>query len=178
MENKEKTIKENLVYDGKIVKLYVDDVIINNHTAKREVIKHPGGVCILGFIDNKVILEKQYRYPYKEYVYELPAGKLEINEDPYNAALREFNEETGFKASSLIDLGKMYPSCGYSSEIIYLYLAKDLTKSTTNLDEDEFIDLKLFTREEIILMIENGTIKDAKTICLIYKYLLWKEKSK
>lgn len=175
MKNEEKTIKENLIYNGKIVKLYVDDVIINDHNAKREVIKHPGGVCILGFINNKVILEKQYRYPYKEYVYELPAGKLEINEDPYNAALREFNEETGYKASSLISLGQMYPTCGYSNEIIYLYLAKDLSKSNNHLDEDEFIDLKLFKLEEIILMIEKGIIKDAKTICLIYKYLLWKE---
>lgn len=173
MDFKEKQIKSDLIYNGKVVKLYVDDVKCpNNNLSKREIIKHNGGVCILAIIDNKVILEKQYRYAYDEVIYELPAGKLEKNENPYDAALREFEEETGYKANTLIDYGKMYPTCGYSNEIIYMYVAKDIIKTKRHLDEDEFIEIEYVNLEEVVDMINKGIIKDAKTICLISKYIL------
>lgn len=173
MDFKEKQIKSDLIYNGKVVKLYVDDVKCpNNNLSKREIIKHNGGVCILAIIDNKVILEKQYRYAYDEVLYELPAGKLEVNENPYDAALREFEEETGYKANTLIDYGKMYPTCGYSNEIIYMYVAKDIIKTKRHLDEDEFIEIEYVNLEEVVDMINKGIIKDAKTICLISKYIL------
>lgn len=173
MDFKEKQIKSDLIYNGKVVKLYVDDVKCpNNNLSKREIIKHNGGVCILAIIDNKVILEKQYRYAYDEVLYELPAGKLEKNENPYDAALREFEEETGYKANTLIDYGKMYPTCGYSNEIIYMYVAKDIIKTKRHLDEDEFIEIEYVNLEEVVDMINKGIIKDAKTICLISKYIL------
>ena len=173
MDFKEKQIKSDLIYNGKVVKLYVDDVKCpNNNLSKREIIKHNGGVCILAIIDNKVILEKQYRYAYDEVLYELPAGKLEKNENPYDAALREFEEETGYKANTLIDYGKMYPTCGYSNEIIYMYVAKDIIKTKRHLDEDEFIEIEYVNLEEVVDMIKKGIIKDAKTICLISKYIL------
>lgn len=173
MDFKEKQIKSDLIYNGKVVKLYVDDVKCpNNNLSKREIIKHNGGVCILAIIDNKVILEKQYRYAYDEVLYELPAGKLEKNENPYDAALREFEEETGYKANTLIDYGKMYPTCGYSNEIIHMYVAKDIIKTKRHLDEDEFIEIEYVNLEEVVDMINKGIIKDAKTICLISKYIL------
>ena len=173
MDFKEEQIKSDLIYNGKVVKLYVDDVKCpNNNLSKREIIKHNGGVCILAIIDNKVILEKQYRYAYDEVLYELPAGKLEKNENPYDAALREFEEETGYKANTLIDYGKMYPTCGYSNEIIYMYVAKDIIKTKRHLDEDEFIEIEYVNLEEVVDMINKGIIKDAKTICLISKYIL------
>lgn len=174
---KERKIKSQLIFDGKVVKLYVDDVKCpNNNISKREIVKHNGGVCILAIIDNKVILEKQYRYAYDEILYELPAGKLEENEDSYIAGLRELEEETGYKADKLISYGVMYPTCGYSNEIIYLYVASGLSKTNRNLDEDEFIDLEYIELNKVIEMINRGIIKDAKTICLISKYLLANQK--
>ena len=173
MNFEEKQIKSNLIYNGKVVKLYVDEVKCpNNNLSKREIIKHNGGVCILAIVDNKVILEKQYRYAYDEMLYELPAGKLEENENPYDAAIREFEEETGYKANTLIDYGKMYPTCGYSNEIIHMYVAKDIVKTKRHLDEDEFIEIEYIELDKVIDMINKGVIKDAKTICLISKYIL------
>ena len=170
---KEKTINSKKIFDGKVVKLFVDEVLTpNNNVATREIVKHLGGVCILGIIDNKVIMEKQYRYAYDEILYELPAGKLEQGEQPLEAAKREFEEETGYKVNNIIEYGKMYPTCGYSNEIIYLFLAEGLRKSKRNLDEDEIIDLEYIEIEEVVKMIKNGIIKDAKTICLISKYLM------
>lgn len=170
---KEKTINSKKIFDGKVVKLFVDEVLTpNNNVATREIVKHLGGVCILGIIDNKVIMEKQYRYAYDEILYELPAGKLEQGEQPIEAAKREFEEETGYKVNNIIEYGKMYPTCGYSNEIIYLFLAEGLSKSKRNLDEDEIIDLEFIEIEEVVKMIKNGIIKDAKTICLISKYLM------
>ena len=177
MDFKEKQVKSELVYNGKVVKLYVDDVKCpNNNISKREIVKHNGGVCILAIVDNKVILEKQYRYAYDEVLFELPAGKLEANEDSYEAGLRELEEETGYKAERLINFGQMYPTCGYSNEIIYLYVAEGLSQSKRRLDEDEFIDLEYVELSKVVEMINEGIIKDAKTICLISKYLLANKK--
>lgn len=177
MEDKEIKLNSELIFDGHVVHLYKDEVLCpNGNKSTREIIKHPGGVCILGVVDNKVILEKQYRYAYDEFLYELPAGKLEKGENPYEAGLREFEEETGYKAKSLTSYGEMYPSCGYTNEIIYLYVANDIAKSVRHLDDDEFIDVLYVPMDEVVQMIENGQIKDAKTICLIGKYLLSKQK--
>ena len=166
----------NKVYDGKVVNLFVDEVLTpNGNIATREIIRHNGGVCVLAIIDDKIILERQYRYAYDEILYELPAGKLEKNEDPKQAGIRELLEETGYEASDLIDYGMMYPTCGYSDEIIYLYKATSLTKKQRHLDEDEVIDIELVEINKVVEMINNGLIKDAKSICLILKYLLNKQ---
>ena len=114
---------------------------------------------------------KQYRYAYQEEVLELPAGKLEKGEDPYNAGIRELEEEVGLRAESLTSLGSMYPSCGYTNEIIYLYKANNVKEVKRHLDVDENIDIYYFTLDEIVKMINDGTIKDSKTICLMFKYL-------
>ena len=173
---KEKKVKSNKVYDGKVVNLFVDEVLTpNGNIATREIIRHNGGVCVLAIIDDKIILERQYRYAYDEILYELPAGKLEKNEDPKQAGIRELLEETGYEASDLIDYGMMYPTCGYSDEIIYLYKATSLTKKQRHLDEDEVIDIELVEINKVVEMINNGLIKDAKSICLILKYLLNKK---
>ena len=171
MKKEEKTIKENVIYDGKILRLNRDEVELpDGGKAVREVIHHHGGVCILAFVDGKVPMVRQFRYAYKQEMYELPAGKLEKNENPYDAGIRELEEETGYKAESLTDLGYMYPSCGYTNEIIYLFKANNLTKTQMHLDSDENIDVCYFTLEEIIDMINRNEINDAKTICLVMKY--------
>lgn len=174
MDMVEKKLDSSLIYDGKIIRLEKDTVLCpNGKKANREVVRHNGGAAILCVTkDNKVLLERQFRYPYDEIIYEIPAGKLEKGEDPYKAALRELEEETGNKASELIHLTDIYPTCGYSSEIIYLYLAKDFVKTETNFDEDEVIESEFIPLDEVKAMIKDGRIKDAKTICALSVYLL------
>lgn len=168
---KEKTIKSNVVYDGKILRLNNDDIECDNGVrATREIVHHNGGVCILAFKDNKVVMVKQYRYAFQEELLELPAGKLEKGEDPYHAGIRELEEEVGLKAESLASLGCIYPSCGYTNEIIYLYKANNVVEVKRHLDIDENIDIYYFTLDEVLEKIKSGEIKDAKTIGLILKY--------
>lgn len=173
MNMKEEKISGEVLFKGKVVTLVKDKVLCpNGNESYREIVKHPGGAAILCITENnEILLEKQFRYAYDEVIYEIPAGKLEYGEDPYNAAIREFEEETGNKADSLIPLGKIYPTCGYSSEIIHLYLAKDYVKTKTHLDEDEVIETLLIPLDKVNEMIINGEIRDAKTICALYTYM-------
>ena len=130
MEKKEKCIRSETIYQGKILTLKKDTVLLPDQTeATREVVRHVYGACILAIDENRnVLLEEQYRYPYDETVLELPAGKSEPGETPEKTAVREFEEETGYKAKSMTLLGEFYPSCGYTDEIIYLFLADGLIK--------------------------------------------------
>ena len=170
----EKKIDGEVLYDGKIIRVERDTVLCpNGKNAYREVVRHNGGAAILCITkDDRVLLERQFRYPYNEVIYEIPAGKLEKGEDPYQAALREFEEETGNKAESLEHLIDIYPTCGYSSEVIYLYLAKDYVKTTTHFDEDEVIETEYIPLNDVLEMINSGKIKDAKTICALSTYLI------
>jgi len=174
MDMREKKIDGEIIYDGKVIKVIKDKVLCpNNKQAYREIIRHNGGAAILPITkDNKILLIRQFRYAYDEVIYEIPAGKLELNEDPYNAALRELEEETGFKVDKLESLGVIYPTCGYSSEKIYLYLAINMTEGVRHLDDDEFIEVLYVTLDEAKNMILENKIKDAKTIVAISNYLL------
>lgn len=167
-------ISSELIFDGKILKVVKDKVLCpNGKESFREIIRHNGGAGILCVTPNdEVLLIKQFRYAYDEVIYEIPAGKLEEDEDPYEAALREFEEETGNKAKELIPLGHIYPTCGYSAEKIYLYLALDFKKTQAHLDEDEVILVEYIPLKKVKEMILNQEIKDAKTICAITQYLL------
>lgn len=178
MDLKEKKISGEVIYDGKILKLIKDKVLCpNGNESYREVVRHNGGAAILCITkDEEVFLVKQYRYPYDEVMYEIPAGKLEVGEAPYDAALREFEEETGNKTDKLISLGECYPTCGYSSEIIYLYLAENFIKTQTHFDDDEVIELEYVPLDKVVKMIENNEIKDAKTIIAITRYLIKNKK--
>ena len=167
----EKTLKKELVYKGRIIDLYRDEVLCDNgNTSIREILHHNGGVCILGFKDGKAILVKQYRYALGKELIELPAGKVEKGEDPDLAAYREYEEETGLKPKHLIKLGSIIPTCGYSDEVIRLYLVDGYEESNRHLDPDEEMDLLYLPLEEVEKMIENGDIVDAKSIATIYHY--------
>lgn len=172
----EKTLTSDVVYDGKIINVYNDKVEISTgKTSYREVVEHSGGVVILAVHkkDNieKILMVKQFRYPLKQALLELPAGKLEKNEDPFEAAKRELTEETGYIAQNWEDLGYIYTSPGYSNEKLYLYKATNLEYVGDCPDEGEILIEYEFSTDEIKKMIQNGDITDAKTICAFMKGL-------
>ncbi len=170
MNKEEKTLKENLIYDGRIIKVYNDEVLCpNGNKAHREYIKHNGGVCILALKDGYIYFEKQFRYPYHEEVLELPAGKLELNEDPLEAAKRELKEEIGFTSLNMEYIGYFYPSVGYTNEIIRLYFSSENELGDTNPDEDELIEIVKLSVKEAYEMLDRGEIADAKTVILLSK---------
>ena len=179
MVKKEKKVSSKTIYEGKIVDLYVDEVICqNNNKAIREVIRHCKASCILALNDkNEIIIEKQYRYPYDDFLYELPAGKCDKDEDPQTTALRELEEETGYKANNIKYLGKLYPSCAYTDEVIYMYLATDLIKTQKHLDENEFIDISFMKLDDVYDLIKQDKINDAKTIATLMQYKLLTNKN-
>lgn len=175
MENfEEKKISTKRAYNGKILNLDVDSVLCpNGRTSTREVVRHRGASCILAINEkNQIAIERQYRYPLQEVLFELPAGKIDEGENPKDAAVREFEEECGYHANDMTLLQPMYPTCGYSDEIIYLYFTKNFTKTETSFDEDEVISTKWIDFEEVLKMISDGKIKDAKTVFAVLAYNL------
>lgn len=165
MDFTEKPLKQNYIYKGKIVNLRVDDAVLpDGATALREVVEHPGGVCVAALTETQELLfVEQFRYPYMETVLELPAGKLEYGEDPFAAGKRELLEETGATAKNYRDLGKLYPTPGYCGEIIYMYLAENLNFSEQHLDADEFLEVRRIPLEEAFQMVMRNEIRDSKT---------------
>ncbi len=166
----EQKLKSQTVYSGKVVTLEVDDVLLpNGNKGVRECVRHSGGAAVLLVKDGKVLLVKQFRYPYGKEIYEIPAGKLDVGEDPLKAAERELEEETGFKAK-LVHALDIYPSPGYTDEIIHIYFANDYKEGKVNPDEDEFIAYEFIDLNSVINMIESGEICDSKTIAAVFKY--------
>ena len=170
MEFTEKTINSQLVFEGRVVKLYKDKIELpTGRESFREVVKHSGGVVVLAIQDDKILLVKQFRYPIKEIMFELPAGKLEAGEDPFEAAKRELEEETGYCADKWTDLGYVYTSPGYSDEKLYLYKAENLQFTHCHPDEGEIIQAFEYTYNDVLKMINNGQINDAKTLCALLR---------
>lgn len=169
----EKTINREEIYRGKIVNLYVDEVILcNKKKAKREIVEHSGAVAILPILDkDRIFLIKQFRKPIENELVELPAGKLEKGEEPEECAIRELEEEIGYIPGKLEKLTSIYTSPGFANEIIHIYLASDLKKTKIKRDDDEFMDILEVDIDEAIRMIEDGRIIDAKTIVGILFYL-------
>ena len=176
MELKEKRKNSKKIYEGKIVDLYVDEVICpNGKLATREVIRHCKAVGIIAKVGDKFILEKQYRYPYDEVLIEIPAGKVDEGEDLEKAARRELEEETGFYAKALTYLGTIYPTVAFCDEEISIYYSSSLIKTEIHPDEDEFVEVYLESLDNILKMIKDGKIRDSKTICAFNYYLLNKD---
>ena len=174
MELTEKTLSSEKIFDGRILHVRRDTVLLpNGHQSTREVVDHPGGVCVLALDDQeRVLVVSQFRYPYGEVLRELPAGKLEYGEDPAQAAIRELREETGAVAGTFRPLGELYPSPGYCGEIIRMYLARDLSFGDTDPDEDEFLGLERVPFSQLVEQVLSGEIKDAKTIAAVLKVKL------
>ncbi len=166
MKHFETTLQQTTVFEGKVITVTVDTVELENgHTSKREIVHHNGGACIAALDENgNVFVVNQYRYAYGEELLELPAGKLEKGEDPFEAAKRELAEEAGVIASEFINLGTFYPTCGYCDEVIYLYGAKNLTMTQQHLDDDEFLNAETMPLHILAEKCLAGDIKDGKTV--------------
>ncbi len=167
--SKEKTLTSKNIYSGKIIKLDVHEVMLENQkTAEREIITHHGGVGIIPITDaDEIVLVKQFRKPFECETLEIPAGKKEKNEEPLSCAERELKEETGITAKYITFLADMYPSPGYTDEIVHIYKAEGLTYGNMSTDEDEFIEVFKYSMVEAVEMIKSGQIKDAKTIIAV-----------
>lgn len=174
----EKTLSKNYVYKGKIINLRVDEAELpNGRKTKREVVEHHGGVCIAALTEkDELLFVRQFRYPYMEVLLELPAGKIDPGEDPLECGKRELKEETGTTAESYCSLGKLYPSPGYTGEIIYLYLAKGLSYGDLCPDDDEFLEVERIPLEKAAQMVLNNEITDAKTQIAVLKVFSKKQR--
>ncbi len=172
MELKEKQLKSEQIYKGAIINLFLDDISLpDGNTAKREYVRHPGGICVVPVTDEgEIMLVRQYRYPYGEEVIEIPAGKRDsADEDPLEGGKRELKEELGITAEKFISLGTFYPTPGYTDEVIYMYAAFGLTFGETDPDEDEFVLPEKIKLEKLVDMIMAGEIPDGKTQAAVLK---------
>ncbi|MBC2185857.1 NUDIX hydrolase [Listeria sp. FSL L7-0253] len=171
----EKTLHTEKIFSGNVIALQVDDVELpNGEKSKREIVKHPGAVAIIPFsADGGMYLVEQYRKPLEKTIIEIPAGKMELGEDPLVTARRELEEETGFQSDDLTYLTSFYTSPGFANELLHIYVARDLRKMEQPLaqDVDEFINLVKVTADEAEQLIEQQLIHDAKTM---YAMQYWK----
>lgn len=172
MKLSEKKLCGKTVYDGKILKLEVDTVELpDGATAQRECVRHSGGAAVLCVEGGKILLVRQFRYLYGKELYEIPAGKLDGGEEPAQAAGRELKEETGMTAK-LSPYLKIYPTPGYTDEVIHIYIAEDCKRvGGQSLDDGEFLEPVYKPVKEVLALIESGEITDAKTVAAIYKYV-------
>ena len=171
MKLTEKTLEQNYIYRGRILDFHVDKAeLVNGRVVTRECVDHRGGVSVAVLTGgNEMLFVRQYRYPYREAVLEAPAGKLERGEDPFEAAKREQREETGTTGQNYLSLGKMYPSPGYTNEVLHLYACRVESGGEQHLDEGEFLEVEKIPLDEAVRMVERGEIPDGKTQILVLR---------
>ena len=173
----EKSLKFDTVFRGKILRLEVHEVELQNGAmASREVVRHQGAVAIVPIHGKNLIMVKQYRFPLGEYLMEIPAGKIDSGEAPLQTAIRELHEETGFAPIDLNMMAVFYSSPGFSDEKIYLYLADVEKNSEPEPDDDEFLETEEIPFDDIVDLITEGKIRDGKTIAavLLAKEILYR----
>lgn len=169
----EKTISKEVKYKGKILDVELHQVELpDGSTSTREILKHNGAVAVLALTkDNEVILVEQYRKAIESNALEIPAGKLELDEDPLEAAVRELEEETGYKVEQdqFEKIFDLHPAIGYSSELIVIYFVSGLDdQGQQDLDEDEFVNCKKYSIEEIFKLVSENKITDSKTLAALF----------
>lgn len=162
---REHKLSSEMKFDGKLIKVTYDIADVNGKEAWREVVHHPGASAVVAIDENnRIIMEKQFRYALNDYLLEIPAGKLDKGEDPLVCAKRELEEETGIIASEWISLGTIATSPGFCNEVIHLYVAKGLSKGEIHWDEDEYVEVERYTFGELLQHIQEEKIKDSKTL--------------
>lgn len=173
MDFTEKKRSERYYFEGRIMKARLDEVELpSGRQATREVCEHLGGVGILPVDDaGRIILVRQFRYPFGEMLLEIPAGKLDHgpDEDHRACGIRELKEETGCTADEVTYLGCIYPSPGFLTEVTHLYAARGLHEGEMQPDEDEFLEVVRLPIEEVERRIASGEIRDAKTVAAMYR---------
>ena len=176
MDLTEKTLETKEIFEGKIFRVHVDDVLLpDGSKSKREIVEHSGGVCVAAMNEKgQLAFVRQFRYPYSEVLLELPAGKLEKGEDPIDAGMRELGEECGVTAERVVPMGVLYPTVAYCSEKIHLFLATDLVSTGQHLDEGEFLTVEYIDLDEAVELVMSGKIPDSKSQALIMKVKLMK----
>ena len=176
MDQEEKTTKKNLIYDGKILQLYNDEILTpGGKVAYREYVNHHGGASVLAVDDdNNIYMVEQYRYAYKQLLLEIPAGKLEKGEDAKVCAIRELKEEIGAECKEIKQMALVYPTPGYTNEPLYIFVATGLTFGDTKWDDDEYLNIKKIPFDKALEMVKNGEIKDGKSVVAILRYALFK----
>ena len=176
----EKTLHSETKFDGRIITVKLDDVELENGTtSKREIVCHNGGVCAVVLTENdEILLVRQFHYPYKEVLLELPAGKLKKGEDPFEAVKREQEEETGTTGKNYVYLGDLYPTPGYCGEIIRIWACRVDTVCAQNLDEGEFLEVERIPLKKAVEMVLNNEIPDSKTQVGILKAAVLVENGK
>jgi ADP-ribose pyrophosphatase len=172
-ERKPKVLASDMPFKGKRLEVVRETISWGRKKALVETIEHPGAVAILAVTPGgKVLLERQYRHSVKEYLYEIPAGTLEAGEDPSDCAFRELLEETGFRASSLKEVGAVYPGPGYSSEVLHLFVARVREEGGQRLEEDESISISLHEPAEALRLVKKCKVFDAKSALMLEMALL------
>ena len=171
---KETKLNGECIYDGKIIRVERDKVLLEDGTeAFREVVRHPGGVCVLALTDeDEVLVVRQFRYPYGEITVELPAGKLEYGEDPEACGRRELLEECGCTPEQFTYLGMLYPTTAYNTEVIRFYLAQGLHFGAQKLDAEEFLDVERIPFTKLLQMVMQDDVHDAKTQIAVLRYAM------
>ncbi len=164
MTFEEKTLGTERLFEGKIINVRRDRVTVMEGESFREIVEHNGGAVIAAVkADGKMIMVRQFRKPAERVMLEVPAGKIDPGEDPAVTAVRELKEETGYTAGKIRKLTQMYPSVGYSEEILHIYLCTDLEAGDTNPDENEAIDIEEYPVDTLVQMVMNGEIQDGKS---------------
>ena len=172
MPHTETMLESKEIFNGRVIRVTLDKVQLEDGTTStREVVHHHGGACVLPVdADGNVTMVRQFRYARGEELWELPAGKLEAGEDPFEAAKRELSEECGLTADTYTELGVVYPTVGYDSERIYLWAAEGLHTVGQHLDAGEFLDVVKMPFAQALGLVMDGTIKDSKTQVALLKY--------
>ena len=165
MDLTEKTLESRRLFTGKIINLCLDKALLpDGTTANRELVQHPGGVSVAALTENnEIYMVRQFRYPYQEILLELPAGKLERGENPFEAVKREQREETGTTAEEYRYLGEVYPTPGSVDDTIRLWACRVKARGEMDLDDDEFLEVEKIPLQKAVEMVLQNEIRDAKT---------------
>jgi ADP-ribose pyrophosphatase len=161
--------KKSLIYKGKVLDIHLETAELpNGRTVDLEIIRHPGGACILPLYKNgDILMIRQYRHAAGGIIWEIPAGRIDYGENPLNCAVRELEEEGGVRAGKIEKLGDFFTTPGFCTELLHIYLATDLIPCGQRLEADEYLELERVPFDKAVDMVYKGDIKDSKTIIAI-----------